>query len=292
MVALGTAQGVATNPRNGDPFKAYLLSRGRTPDTARRYARAFAGFECWCRDENLRPVAVTSADISRWLQDQDGLPAYAVQRRLAALRGYYAYAVSTGLRPDDPAKAGRLKMLVPLASATDPNLERLLAEAEAVDGEKEEQPEEVDRPLDMPEVRRVFAQVLDALGSAIGMNASVNELLRQAALFVELEGWARVGVLERRLRVNRHIAKALVETLRDQGILREDAPNWLSAEQPLGRARQRSLRKTRWNHRRKESRPFICIDCGREYKPTGANQKRCPACRPRVKVALVGLLQN
>jgi hypothetical protein len=214
---------------NGDRFGAYLLSRGRTPNTARRYGRAFAGFECWCRDEDLSPLAVTSADISRWLADQDGLPAYAVQRRLAALRAYYTYAVITGLRPDDPAKAGRLKLFVPPATANDPDLERLLAEAEAVEDEKEEQPEEVDRPLDMAQVRRIFEQVLDALGASIGMDASVNELLRQAGLFIEVEGWASPGLLERRLRVNSHIAAALVETLRDQGMLREEAPHWLPA---------------------------------------------------------------
>jgi hypothetical protein len=135
-------------------------------------------------------------------------------------------------------------------------------------------------------VRRIFAQVLDALGSATGMNASVNELLRQAALFVEIEGWASPGLLERRLRVNSHIAQALVETLRDQGMSREEAPHWLPVEQPLARARQRRLRKTKWKDHRKDSRPFVCIDCGREYEPTGANQKRCPDCRPTVKVAL------
>jgi len=277
-------------PRNGDPFKAYLVSRGRAPGTIRSYLHYIRQWEEWCISGGMRPVTATRADIGRWLQGQN-----APANRLTALRTYYGYAVSTGLRPDDPTGARCLKMFLPLAPVTDPEMERLLAEAE-VPGEDEDEggTEEPDRPLDVAEVRRVFAQVVEALGSCFGMNASVNELIRQAALFVEVDGWATPGLLERRLRVNRHIAKALVETLRDRGTLREEPPNWLPAEAPLSRPAQRSVRKRRWNECRKDSRLFVCADCGQEYEPTGANQKRCPACRckegalPRIRAALTG----
>jgi len=262
-------------PRNGDPFKAYLVSRGRAPGTIRSYLHYIRQWEEWCISGGMRPVTATRADIGRWLQGQN-----APANRLTALRTYYRYAVSTGLRPDDPIGTGCLKMFLPLASVADPEMERLLAEAGAPDEDGGEGgTEEPDRPLEVAEVRRVFAQVLGALGSSIGMNASVNELLRQAALFVEVEGWASPGLLERRLRVNVHIAKALVETLRDRGTLREEPPNWQPAEAPLSRPAQRSVRKRRWNECRKDSRLFVCVDCGQEYEPTGANQKRCPACR-------------
>ena len=267
-------------PRNGDPFKAYLVSRGSVPNTVRIYLDYVRQWEEWCGGEGTTPATATQGDVGRWLQGQNGLCDRSLGNRLTALRTYYAYAVSAGLRPDDPTGARCLKMFLPLAPVTDPEMERLLAEAGAPDENGGEGgTEEPDRPLDVAEVRRVFAQILDALGSTIGMNASVNELLRQAALFVEVEGWASSGLLERRLRVNVHIAKALVETLRDRGTLREEPPNWLPAERPLNRSTQRSMRMGTWKGRRKDSRLFVCVDCGQEYEPTGANQKRGPACR-------------
>ena len=267
--------------RNGDAFKAHLLSRGGVPSTVRDYLGHIHQWEEWCASESTSPVTATQGDIARWLQNQNGLCAGSLADRLTALRAYYNYAVSTGQRPDDPTGSGCLKMFLPLAPVTDPEIARLLAECEML-GEDDSDPDtkNLDRPLDMAEVRRVFSQVLDAPGSSIGMNASVNELVRQAALFVEVEGWASPGLLARRLRVNRHIAAALVETLRDQGLLREQPPHWQPAERPmLSRTAQRSRRKGTWKGRRKNPRLFICADCGQEYEPSGANQKRCSACR-------------
>jgi hypothetical protein len=268
-------------PRNGDPFKGHLLSRGYAPSTVRNYLRTFRGWEQWCIDEDTTPTTATIADVSRWLQDQNGLDTRIVANRLTGLRAYYVYATGTGLRPDDPTGAGCLKMLLPVSRITDPEVERLLAEAGTLT-EDEGATEELDRPLDVAEVRRVFAQVLDVLSSAIGMNTTVNELLRQAAQFVEFEGWASPGLLGRRLRVNRHIATALVETLRDQGILQEEPPQWQPAQDPpLTRAHQRSIVKGSWKTRRKETRLFVCEVCGKDYEPTGSNQRRCPACRSK-----------
>jgi len=168
----------------------------------------------------------------------------------------------------------------------DPEAARLFEEAEGVLAESDRsEAEALGRPLDVAEVRRLFAQVLDALGSSIGMNASVNELVRQAALFVECDGWASPGLLARRLRVNGHIAKALIETLRDQGILREEAPRWLPKPPPV----HRSGTQGTWKGRRKETTPFICADCGQEYDPTGANQRRCPVCRNGRRPYLTGI---
>jgi len=261
--------------RNGDPFKVYLISQGRAPGTVRSYLHYIRQWAEWCASEGTTSITATRADIGRWLQD--GLSARS--QRLSALHIYYSYAISTGLRPDDPTGAGCLKMFLPLAPMPDPESERLLAEA-ALEDEGEGGIDKPDPPLDVVEVRRVFAQVLDALGSSIGMNASVNELVRQAALFVEVEGWASAGLLARRLRVNRHIANALVETLRDQGLLHEQPPHWQPAESHiLSRTAQRSRRNGTWKGRRKDPSPFICADCGQGYEPTGANQKRCPACR-------------
>jgi hypothetical protein len=259
---------------NGDPFKAYLLSQGRVPGTVGNYLHYLRQWEAWCATEAITPVTATASDISRWLQGQNGLCGRTLPSRLTALRAYYAYATDTGLRADDPTGAGCLKMFLPTPAITDPDVECLLAEAEALDG-GEAGAEDLDHPLDVAEVRRIFAQVLDALGSVIGMNASVNELLRQAALFVEVEGWASPGLLERRLRVNRHIAKALVETLRDEGILKEEPQHWLPKPPPVHRYGAQGT----WKDRRKNPTPFICAECGQDFEPGGANQKRCPVCR-------------
>ena len=265
-----------TVPRNGEPFKAYLLSRGRAPGTVGNYLHYLRQWEAWCASEGITPVTAMKGDIGRWLGGQNGVWGRTLPSRLTALRAYYAYAVSAGLRPDDPTGHGCLKMLLPMPPITDPEVGRLLVEAEALDeNHTEAGAEELNRPLDVAEVRRVFAQVLDGLGSAIGMNASVNELLRQAALFVESEGWASPGLLGRRLRVNQHIAKALVETLRDQGLLCEQPPHWLPKPPPVHRYGVQGT----WRDHRKETRAFVCADCGQEYEPTGANQKRCPVCR-------------
>jgi hypothetical protein len=163
-----------------------------------------------------------------------------------------------------------------LLTTKDVDADRLLREA--LDDEDDEERPAIEKPLTKAVVSRVLHQALAWLDVARGMDASVNELLKRAAEFVEFEGWASPGLLQRRLRVNQHVAVALIATLEDEGRLRKEGPRWLPAEgDMLAMSMQRGI-KSNGGDARPHAEASVCVECHQEYEPTGAHQKRCPTC--------------
>jgi site-specific recombinase XerD len=76
----------------------------RSPLTIKNYRGDLAAFARWFRDANgdeLTPAHITPTDLrdyKRFLVDQRGLKPSSVNRRLATLKSFLAWAATAGLR--------------------------------------------------------------------------------------------------------------------------------------------------------------------------------------------------
>ncbi len=92
------------------PFKDHLRSLDRSEHTVEAYTGDVAAFFAWLAErlgEAVEPVAVTFFDVKRYrehLLDQKRKPA-GINRRLAALRTFFNWAIEARLTTTNPAQA-------------------------------------------------------------------------------------------------------------------------------------------------------------------------------------------
>lgn len=82
---------------------AFLLShRGHTRAA---YAQDLGDFARWCAEHELDPLLLHRVHLDAYVEDlgRRGAAASTVRRRLAALSGFYSYAVEEGAMPRNPA---------------------------------------------------------------------------------------------------------------------------------------------------------------------------------------------
>jgi len=96
-----------------DEFTVYLTSQGRSPRTVQGYARDVRLFAEWFQETNDKPAAptlVTPLDVRehrQYLQTVKKQKPSTINRRLAALRTFFAWAVQAGHGASNPAKGVR-----------------------------------------------------------------------------------------------------------------------------------------------------------------------------------------
>jgi len=96
-----------------DEFTVYLTSQGRSPRTIQGYARDVRLFAQWFQETNGTPAAptlVTPLDVRehrQYLQTVKKQKPSTINRRLAALRTFFAWEVQAGYLASNPAKGVR-----------------------------------------------------------------------------------------------------------------------------------------------------------------------------------------
>ena len=95
------------DPLHLESFIEHLISRDRAERTIREYRADVEGFAQWFKQTNGRtanPKKVTALDIREWkaFMDTRGWKPATVNRRLAALRSYFDWALSHGLISVNP----------------------------------------------------------------------------------------------------------------------------------------------------------------------------------------------
>lgn len=106
-------------------FLAHLSSRGFSPATVRGYAYDLLNFSRFLAEHDLSVGEVTASDVFAWLDwqarparatrtakvvrlaDRQGPAPATMNRRVAAVRGLFEYAVICGDRADSPVPSGR-----------------------------------------------------------------------------------------------------------------------------------------------------------------------------------------
>ncbi|OYN89956.1 recombinase XerC [Parenemella sanctibonifatiensis] len=92
-----------------DQVAAYLrhLSAGRnlSQHTVRAYRTDLAALGDYLHAADVSLVAVTTADLRRWLAEQQetGMARSTMRRRIACIRGFFAWLTERGARDQDPA---------------------------------------------------------------------------------------------------------------------------------------------------------------------------------------------
>lgn len=95
-------------------FRAWLEAQDRSPRTVQAYLSDLAHFARWFAQTNDRPFtpeAVTPTDVleyRQWMVAVQGLTPATVNRRIAALRTFSAWAYKAGLIASDPTEGIRL----------------------------------------------------------------------------------------------------------------------------------------------------------------------------------------
>ena len=74
--------------------------------TARAYKADLEDFREWCTTAGTRPLHVSASELERYVSSliERGYAAGTVERRVAALRGFFHHLVSAGLVARSPAK--------------------------------------------------------------------------------------------------------------------------------------------------------------------------------------------
>ncbi len=90
----------------GKDYLEYLRTvRRLSPHTLKNYAIDLAQLDTYCRREQLSPTALSSDQVrmfAAWLH-RSGLSARTIQRRLSAVRSYFAYLLKNGEVHKNPA---------------------------------------------------------------------------------------------------------------------------------------------------------------------------------------------
>lgn len=83
-----------------------LVDRGVSPNTLEAYRRDLLDFDDFQRSRGIDPPSARDADIRAYLSHlaRRGMAARTVARRLSALRQYFRFLLSEGIRADDPTQ--------------------------------------------------------------------------------------------------------------------------------------------------------------------------------------------
>jgi integrase/recombinase XerC len=90
-----------------DEFLQHLAVRKKSAATLRAYGADLRGFAAWLARAGGRPLAqLGRLELRRWLVElqQQGLAATSVQRKLASLRGLFAWLRTSGRVAENPAR--------------------------------------------------------------------------------------------------------------------------------------------------------------------------------------------
>lgn len=86
--------------QTSEAFRRYLLTRGRTPDTATTYSAHVRPFWAWCSGD---VVGASRDAVERYHEDQlSRFAASTAHVRLSALKAFYRWLGETGRRGDNP----------------------------------------------------------------------------------------------------------------------------------------------------------------------------------------------
>ena len=92
------------------PFKRYLLSCGRSANTARTYASGVKMFWRWCAKYEMTPFEATRAELRDWTAERHAsVSGTRLHNDLAGLRCFYAWLRETGYRDDNPTEGVKIK---------------------------------------------------------------------------------------------------------------------------------------------------------------------------------------
>src|SRR3990167_8092003 len=90
-------------PEIADAFYRFLVTHGRTVDTATTYAAHLRTFWTWCMKRELSPALVAPTAVELYLAEQlTALSRSTAHVRLSAVKAFYRWLISLGQRTDDP----------------------------------------------------------------------------------------------------------------------------------------------------------------------------------------------
>jgi site-specific recombinase XerD len=91
-------------------FIEYLLFKGFSGETIRRYTKDVQGFETWASKENLPVAAVSYADVLHFVQSKRGEVEQSTLSRLVnSLKHYYNHLQASGLVRDNPTSQIKIR---------------------------------------------------------------------------------------------------------------------------------------------------------------------------------------
>ena len=114
------------------PFTRYLLSCGKSDNTARTYCSGVKMFWLWCVHGELTPFEASKSDLRDWTAERHATVSSArLHNDHAGLRLFYAWLREQGYRDDDPMEGIRVKRgkRLPTKPLTLAELEELVAAA-------------------------------------------------------------------------------------------------------------------------------------------------------------------
>lgn len=87
-------------------FSRYLVTHGKSADTATTYVWHVGPFRKWCLHHEINPFDANRSACEGYVADQlqKGLSRSTVHVRLAALKAFYGWLIDLGVRADNPAE--------------------------------------------------------------------------------------------------------------------------------------------------------------------------------------------
>lgn len=115
--------------RTEGPYTRFLISSGKSPNTARTYGSGVKLYWEWCAKYEMTPFDAARSDLRSWLTERlETISSSRCHNDLAGIRLFYAWLIETGYREDDPTKGVRVKRgkRLPTKPLSGPELERLV----------------------------------------------------------------------------------------------------------------------------------------------------------------------
>lgn len=119
-----------------DGFSRYLITRGRSVNTAITYAAHLRPFWAFCLEREMWPSVATPETCERYHDQQLATVARSTAHvRLASLKAYYGWLMDKGSRKDDPTTGLKVKKGIrqPRPPFSKDDMNRLLAHADTME---------------------------------------------------------------------------------------------------------------------------------------------------------------
>lgn len=92
------------------PYTRYLISCGKSPNTARTYSSGVKMFWQWCSRYEMTPFDSSKSDLRDWVAYRhENVSPTRLHNDLAGIRLFYAWLKESGYREDDPTAGVRVK---------------------------------------------------------------------------------------------------------------------------------------------------------------------------------------